>query len=71
MTDLLTLAGAWISTKDLLPPRGKVVETKIDDASGPRNQQTLKRGGENGCLWFFPDGNMYVYYTPTHWRELP
>jgi membrane protein implicated in regulation of membrane protease activity len=19
-------------------------------------------------LWFFPDGSIYVYYEPTHWR---
>lgn len=21
-------------------------------------------------LWFLPDGSMYVYYTPTHWRSV-
>ena len=47
-------------------PNGRVVETKIDDAKGLRNEQPLKRQGN---LWFFPDGSMYVYYTPTHWRE--
>ena len=49
-------------------PNGVVVETKIDDAFGVRNQQTLKRSGN---LWWFPDGSMYVYYDPTHWREAP
>jgi len=42
-----------------------VVETKLDDIGGARNQQRLKRQGR---LWFFEDGSMYVYYTPTHWR---
>jgi len=48
-------------------PDGVVVETKIDDSHGVRNMTTLKRQGN---LWFFPDGKMYVYYQPTHWREV-
>lgn len=55
----------WISVKDQLPDNGHVVETKIHDGNGCRNQTTLKR---KGILWFFPDDSMYVYYTPTHWR---
>lgn len=47
-------------------PERKVVETKIDDELGIRNIQALKKIGN---LWFFPDGSMYVYYWPTHWRE--
>lgn len=46
-------------------PEGEVVETMISDIGGERNKQPLKRQGR---LWFFPDGSMYVYYTPTHWR---
>lgn len=56
----------WISIKTLLPKNGIVVMTKIDDTKGPRNEQTLKRDGN---LWFTPDGKMYVYYTPTHWKQ--
>jgi hypothetical protein len=56
----------WIACKDLLPKEGKVVETKIDDAHGVRNQQTLMLKSR---LWWFPDGSMYVYYAPTHWRS--
>lgn len=48
-----------------LPPEGVVVETKIDDADGVRNEQPLQR---IGGLWFTPDKAMYVYYRPTHWR---
>ena len=59
---------AWIATSETLPPNGKLVETKIDDAQGERNVAKLKRC--NG-LWFIPDGSMYVYYRPTHWRSLP
>lgn len=46
-------------------PEGVIVQTKIHDAHGERNVQALKRSGR---LWFVPDGSMYVYYTPTHWR---
>ena len=55
----------WTECKHELPKEGVVVHTKVDDKCGVRNEQTLKR---NGSLWFFPDGSMYVYYTPTHWK---
>ena len=55
----------WYKTGTMLPPENVVVETKIDDERGCRNQQKLKL---NGNMWFYPDGSMYVYYTPTHWR---
>lgn len=47
-------------------PNKKVVMTMISDIHGMRNQQELKRDGN---LWWTPDGSMYVYYQPTHWRE--
>jgi len=56
----------WQRVGDTLPPDGLVVETKIDDSHGCRNEVALMRQGR---LWFFPDLSMYVYYTPTHWRE--
>jgi hypothetical protein len=56
----------WIKVADELPPEGVEVDTKIDDADGTRNEQSLKR---KGSLWFFPDMSMYVYYSPTHWRK--
>jgi hypothetical protein len=62
----------WVSVKDELPPLNVVVETKIDDQDGVRNVSKLKRyQREPGCrsLWFLPDGSMYVYYEPTHWRS--
>lgn len=64
----------WIKCVDQLPPTGDVVETKIHDDAGERNVQSLKRyqrEAHTRSLWFFPDGSMYVYYEPTHWRELP
>lgn len=57
----------WISFSTMLPPEGKIVLTKIDDEKGTRNEQQLKRKGN---LMFYPDGDMYVYYTPTHWKLL-
>lgn len=46
-------------------PNDVLVSTKIDDETGVRNEQTLKRSGN---LWWLPDGSMYVYYRPTHWK---
>lgn len=56
----------WVACADNLPDEGRVVDTKIDDDRGVRNEQPLKRRGQ---LWYFPAGEMYVYYTPTHWKE--
>ncbi len=56
----------WIETKKELPTEGIIVETKIDDKKGCRNEQKLVRKSN---LWFIPNGNMYVYYTPTHWKK--
>lgn len=51
----------FTNVKDSLPPEGVVVEAITPSG----DVQELKR---NGNLWFFPDGSMYVYYVPTHWR---
>ena len=61
----MTLQEDWQPTS--LAPAGKVVWTKIHDENGERNVQKLVRDGN---LWFFPDWSLYVYYTPTHWREI-
>lgn len=58
---------SWIKVDSALPDRNVVVETKCDDELGLRNEVDLKRG--SGRLWFIPSGDMYVYYTPTHWRH--
>lgn len=39
----------WTRTSDRLPPDGREVMTKIDDAQGERNVQRLMRRGN---LWF-------------------
>lgn len=57
----------WYKVLDKLPPNGVVVETKIDDENGCRNKGQLYR---NHNLWFLPDGSMYIYYVPTHWRYI-
>lgn len=46
-------------------PEGVLVDTCVDLQQ--RNHQPLRRSGR---LWFVPEGTMYVYYTPTHWREI-
>lgn len=55
-------------------PEGVEVMTKIDDAYGKRNVQSLVKRtripGETRPMFWTPDGAMYVYYTPTHWRAL-
>lgn len=48
-------------------PEDVLVETKNDDKDGVRNVQKLRRSGR---LWFIDGAAVYVYYTPTHWREL-
>ena len=57
----------YISIQNKLPPEGKVVMTKIEDIQGCRNEQSLFY--DKG-LWWVPSGEMYVYYQPTHWKEV-
>lgn len=55
------------------PPLDVEVMTKIDDADGCRNEQTLllhRRSPESMPMWWTPDMSMYVYYTPTHWAYI-
>lgn len=52
-------------------PLNVAIDTVILDKYGARNFQALvQKVREPGCrpLWWFEDGSMYVYYTPTHWR---
>ena len=57
----------WLDCDDVLAPEDVVVNSKIDDDDGVRNERLLKRRGN---LWFYPDGSMYVYYRPTHWANI-
>lgn len=57
----------WRRVSEAMPPEREVVQTKIDDSDGIRNEDALKFMSN---LWWFPDGSMYVYYRPTHWRPL-
>lgn len=63
----MTQTKIWRECSEQLPQEGAVVQTKIDDENGERNEQPLKRRGR---LWFFPDDSMHVYYTPTHWLDV-
>lgn len=55
----------WYRTSNVLPEDGEIVDTKIDAGRGCRNEQRLKHSHN---LWWIPDGSMYVYYNPTHWK---
>ena len=57
----------WTKTKDQLPPEDVVVETKIDDETGCRNESKHMWHNDR---WFTPDMEMYIYYIPTHWRMM-
>lgn len=56
----------WIKFTDQLPPEGEIVNTKISDSDGERNEQKLIRKGN---LMWTTDLVMYVYYSPTHWKK--
>jgi len=64
--------GAWLDISTA--PEGVEVMTKIDDQHGERNVQSLVKRtripGETRPMFWYPDGSMYVYYEPTHWRPL-
>ena len=55
-------------------PEGVEVMTKIDDLIGERNVQSLVKRtrirDETKPLFWYPDGSMYVYYVPTHWKPM-
>lgn len=53
----------WHRTDMQLPQDGVVVLTVSESGL----EQKLKRQGN---LWFFPDGSMYVYYTPVKWKYI-
>lgn len=55
----------WIATSERLPPENQIVDTKIEDEKGRRNEDRLVFSNN---LWWLPDKSMYVYYSPTHWR---
>ncbi len=57
----------WKKITITAPPLRFVVETIVSDENGNRNEQRLKFDGKP---WWLPDGSMYVYYTPTHWRYI-
>lgn len=73
MSDLSSLIeDQWLPIETA--PEGVEILTKIDDERGERNVQSLVKRtripGETAPMFWTPDGSMYVYYTPTHWRAL-
>lgn len=55
----------WMRYPAEKPEEGKIYDTKIHDDKGIRNECKLKFMCNR---WFHPDGTMYVYYNPTHFR---
>ena len=55
-------------------PERVEIMTKIDDHLGERNIQSLVKrsriSGKTPPMFWYPDGSMYVYYTPTHWKSI-
>lgn len=56
----------WNKTTDIFPEEGVIVNTKVEDKAGERNTQKLIYSRN---LWWHIDMSMYVYYTPTHWKN--
>ncbi len=54
----------WTLTQEKLPPEG----TRCEVITPGGDQRELVKGP--GGLWFLPDRSMYVYFTPTHWKEI-
>ncbi len=48
-------------------PENVPLLTIISDEKGLRNEAVLTR---RGGVWCYPDMSMYVYYTPTHFKEV-
>ena len=53
----------WTKTDSILPKEGELVQTM--NSTGV--VQLLRRKGH---LWFHADYSMYVYYTPTMWKNI-
>lgn len=54
----------WTQIEFLPAPENTILNFKIDDEHGCRNECKLIRKGN---LYWLPDNSMYVYFIPTHW----
>lgn len=54
----------WKLIQSSIVPENVILNTKIDDSQGCRNEQKLIKIGN---LWWTTDKSMYIYYKPTHW----
>jgi hypothetical protein len=59
------LDSTWIPVSLILPAEGQLVDTKVDKGAGERLEQPLHLFEG---LWWHPEMDCYVNYTPTHWR---
>lgn len=48
-------------------PEGVLVHTMFEDKHGKQVERVLKRIGTH---WYVPDGSVYVYDRPTHYKDL-
>jgi hypothetical protein len=55
----------WHRVDEIRPPINVLLDTKIEDERGTRCRNVLRF---HSNLWW--DRDVYVYYTPTHWRTL-
>jgi len=65
----------WKSIKNHKPPQNKVINTCILEEK--ENHKVSQEHTRNECnlildgnLWWLSDRSMYVYYNPTHWKEV-
>lgn len=54
----------WTLVSKEKPPFKEVVDT-----ISPGGQQCRLYLNDTGH-WFFPDGSMYIYYTPLMWKKI-
>ena len=57
----------WNKTSEVKPKDDRLVETMVVRDGNVSNVSKLRY---HNNLWWLFSNDMYVYYTPTHWRYL-
>lgn len=60
------MEGGWKFTQTTPAPEGVILDTKYHDDDGCMHKRPMILRDR---VWGSPDGELYVYYRPTHWRE--